>query len=114
MAEDCLFCTMAAGSTPVDKVYDDAEVFAVRDINPRAPVHVLIIPREHIPMVRDLRASHGPLLSAMYAAANEVARQEGLAERGYRCTFNVGPDGGQTIYHLHLHLLGGRQLGPEG
>lgn len=114
MSEDCLFCSMASGAIPVEKLYDQDGVFAIRDIHPRAPVHALIIPREHIAMVGDLKPGHGDLLAAIYTAANAVARREGLAERGYRCTFNVGPDAGQTIYHLHMHLLGGRQLGPEG
>lgn len=104
---------MASGAVPVDKLYDHDQIFAIRDINPRAPTHILIIPYEHISMVSDLGPQHGDLLARMYQAANEVARNEGLAERGYRCTFNVGPEGGQTIYHIHMHLLGGRQLGPE-
>ena len=105
---------MAAGQVPVDKLHDDALVFAIRDINPRAPEHVLVIPREHIATARDLTEGHAPLLVAIYQAANGVARTLGLADRGYRLAVNVGDDGGQTIYHLHLHLLGGRKLGPEG
>jgi histidine triad (HIT) family protein len=113
--EDCLFCKMAAGDIPVDKVHDDDRVFAIRDLNPRAPVHVLVIPRDHIAWVRDLEGyKHGPLLSHMMGVANKVAGEMELAERGYRLTFNVGDEGGQTIYHLHLHLLGGHKLGPEG
>ena len=114
MAEDCLFCGMASGRVAATKLYDQDGVFAIRDLNPRAPVHVLVIPAEHIPMVSDLSAEHGELLAHMYRAANAVARAEGLAERGYRCAFNVGPDSGQTIYHIHMHVIGGRKLGPEG
>jgi histidine triad (HIT) family protein len=114
MPDDCLFCRMSAGLVPVEKLHDEQLVFAIADINPRAPVHALVIPREHIASVQDLTPQHGALLAALYGAANEVARGQGLAERGYRCTFNVGADGGQTVYHLHLHVLGGRRLGPEG
>jgi histidine triad (HIT) family protein len=113
MAADCLFCDMAEGLIAVDKVYDSPDIFAVRDINPRAPVHVLIIPRRHIAMVTDLTPDDGALLAAMFSAANEVARSEGLDKSGYRCAFNVGEDAGQSVFHIHLHVLGGRRLGPE-
>ena len=112
--EDCLFCGMAAGRISVEKLYDQNGVFAIRDIHPRAPVHVLVISYEHIAMVSDLAVDHGPLLAQMCLAANEVARQEGVAESGYRCAFNVGRAAGQTIYHIHMHVLGGHTLGPEG
>lgn len=111
---DCLFCKMVDGEVPTDPLYDDDLVFAIRDINPRAPVHVLIIPKEHIPTAKDIEGEHGPLLSRMFTAATQVAAEEGLAEDGYRLAFNVGEAAGMTIYHLHLHLVGGRQLGPEG
>ena len=114
MPDDCLFCRMAAGSAPVDKVHEDDRLFVIRDINPRAPTHVMLIPREHIPSVQDLGAQHASLLAHMFSTATSVAQNLGLAARGYRLTFNVGDEGGQTIYHLHLHLLGGRRLGPEG
>ncbi len=105
---------MATGKTPVDKVYDDDQVFAIRDINPRAPIHVMIIPKEHIPSARELGPEQGPLLARMFSTSTKLAEQLGLRDRGYRLAFNVGDEGGQTIYHLHLHLLGGRRLGPEG
>jgi len=114
MPDDCLFCRMASGAVPVDKLYDEESLFAIADINPRAPVHALVIPREHIASVQELTSEHGTLLTAMYEAANAVAREQGLAERGFRCTVNVGSDGGQTVYHLHMHVLGGHRLGPEG
>ena len=111
---DCLFCKFASGVIPVDKVHDDDLVYAINDINPRAPRHVLVIPKEHIESARSLDESrHGGLLSRMVAVANRVADDGGFKENGFRLAFNVGDDGGQTIYHLHLHLLGGRQLGPE-
>ena len=112
---ECLFCKMAAGAFQVETVYEDDQVFAIRDIAPRAPVHVLIIPREHIASARELSESdHAALLGHMVTVANSVAEEMDLAQRGYRLTFNVGEDGGQTIYHLHMHLLGGRALGAEG
>ncbi len=114
MANDCLFCRMASGEMAVEKLHDDELCFAIRDINPRAPTHLLIIPRQHIPSVREIEEEHGPLLARMVSAANGLADGEGIGERGYRLAFNCGDDGGQTIYHLHLHVLGGRRLGPEG
>lgn len=114
MAEGCLFCRMASGEMEVEKVYEDDLVFAVRDINPRAPVHALIVPKEHIPTLGDVSERHAATLLAMVNAAKEVAAREGVAERGYRVAMNVGREGGQVIRHLHMHLLGGRVLGAEG
>jgi histidine triad (HIT) family protein len=105
---------MAAGDIPVDKLHDDNLVFAVRDINPRAPTHLLLIPKQHIDSARELTEGDAPLLGRLFATAADLARQLGIAEHGYRLAFNVGDYGGQTIYHLHLHLLGGRRLGAEG
>ena len=113
MSENCLFCRMSLGDVPVGKVYEDDQLFAIKDINPRAPVHIMIIPREHIPSAAELTEDQGPLVARMIATAGEVAKTQGIDKSGYRLTFNVGNDGGQTIYHLHLHLLGGRELGPE-
>lgn len=114
MAEDCLFCKMASGEMQVPKVIEDDHVFAIRDINPRAPVHVLVIPKQHIANAQAIGAEHGPVLARMLEAANEVARQEGIFESGYRLALNVLGDAGMTIWHLHLHVVGGRRLGPEG
>ncbi len=111
---DCLFCNMAEGKTQVDKLHDDDLVFSIRDIHPRAPVHVMVIPKQHIPTATDLTDEHGPLLGRLFEVAAQVARREGLDERGYRLAFNVGEQAGMTISHLHLHMLGGRPLGPEG
>jgi len=111
---DCLFCKMADGEIPTDPLYDDDVVFAIRDINPRGPVHFMVIPKEHIPTAKDIRGEHGPLLSRMLTVAAQVAKEEGLDESGYRLAFNVGDAAGMTVHHLHLHCLGGRQLGPEG
>ena len=111
---DCLFCKMAQGTMQVDKLYEDDVVFSIRDIHPRAPVHVMVIPKQHIPTAMELTDEQGPLLGRLFAVAAQVARREGLDERGYRLAFNVGEDAGMTISHLHLHMLGGRPLGPEG
>ncbi|OGO53074.1 MAG: histidine triad nucleotide-binding protein [Chloroflexi bacterium RBG_16_68_14] len=114
MTADCLFCRMASGEMPVEKLHDDELCFSIRDINPRAPVHFMVVPREHIPSVREVRDEHGPLLARLVSVANQVADAEGVSQRGYRLAFNCGDDGGQTIHHLHLHVLGGRRLGAEG
>lgn len=113
-APDCLFCRMARGEIPIDPLLANDDIFAIRDINPRAPVHVLLIPRRHIADARLLTAAEGPLLGALFATAAEVGRLEGVVADGYRLAFNVGEAAGMTIPHLHLHLVGGRQLGPEG
>ncbi|MEO7000233.1 MAG: histidine triad nucleotide-binding protein [Ktedonobacterales bacterium] len=113
--ENCLFCKIAAGDLPATRIYEDATVIAFRDINPSAPTHALIIPRAHIRDIAAPAAADGALLAALVNAANTIARQEGVAESGYRLVWNVGPDAGQTVFHLHLHLLGGRQFGwPPG
>jgi histidine triad (HIT) family protein len=111
---DCLFCNMAKGRFPVDKLHEDSLVFAIRDINPRAPTHLLIISRQHIPTAHHLSDAHSTLLGHMVQVANKLMDDLELSDRGYRLAFNVGEEGGQTIYHLHLHVLGGRRLGAEG
>lgn len=111
---DCLFCRMVAGDVPVDKLYEDDLVVAILDIHPRAPVHFMVIPKEHIDSAKDIKGEHGPLLARMFTSANRVARDEGLYDSGYRLALNVGDDAGMTVHHLHLHCLGGRALGPEG
>ena len=111
---DCLFCKMARGEIAIDSLIDNPHVFAIRDINPRAPVHFLVIPTAHVADARALTRAHGPMLGELFTAAAEVANIEGVSEDGYRLAFNVGEAAGMTIPHLHLHLLGGRGLGPEG
>jgi histidine triad (HIT) family protein len=111
---DCLFCRMASGAIDVPKLHDDDLVFAIRDINPRAPVHVLVIPKRHVADAREVTESDGPYLARMVTVARTVAEGEGLLKRGYRLAFNVGEDAGMTIHHLHMHLIGGRHLGAEG
>ncbi len=105
---------MNAGEIPVTKVAENDHAFAIRDINPRAPVHDLLIPRQHIDSAREFEWIHGEVLAGLFMLAKDVARLEGTWDAGYRLAFNVGDNAGMTIHHLHLHLLGGRPLGPEG
>ena len=105
---DCLFCGIAAGEIPSTQVHADDLVVAFRDIAPRAPTHIIVIPREHIGSAADLTESHAALLGRLFAVMAEIARREGIAEDGYRLTSNVGRWGGQTGGHLHFHLMGGR------
>jgi histidine triad (HIT) family protein len=112
---DCLFCKILAGDIPADIVYESEHAIAFRDINPQAPTHVLIIPRQHIATVNALESGDAQLVGELFLAAKQIARQEGVAERGYRLTMNCNAAAGQTVFHLHLHLLGGRDLGwPPG
>lgn len=112
---DCLFCKIGAGQIPSNKVYEDEQVLAFTDIDPKAPVHVLIIPKKHIQSVNELTEADDALLCRMFAAARKLAEELGLSGEGYRLVINTGKDGGQSVSHLHLHLLGGRQLGwPPG
>ncbi len=105
----CLFCKIAAGEIPARIVYEDADCLAFADISPQAPTHMLVIPREHIQSLEQAAAEHAPLLGALMSAAATVARQAGLA-KGYRVVLNTGAEGGQTVDHLHLHVLGGRAM----
>jgi len=107
---DCVFCNVIAGKIPSDIVYRDEEVIAFRDIHPQSPVHLLIIPKRHIAYLTDLKEEGTPLMGHMLAVANKLAREEGVSETGYRLVINCGQQGGQLVPHLHLHLLGGRQL----
>ncbi len=107
---DCIFCKVVAGEVPSDILHRDALVVAFRDINPVAPVHVQIVPREHIAFLSDLTEEQSGLVGHMAAVANRLARSEGIAEKGYRIVVNCGEQGGQLVPHLHMHLLGGRKL----
>ena len=114
MPDDCLFCRMASGAIPVDKLHEDDLVFAVRDINPQAPTHVLVIPVRHVASAAELGATDGPMLARLLSVAAELAAADGLSN-GWRLVTNVGRDGGQSVNHLHVHLLGGRTMGwPPG
>ncbi|MER2530808.1 MAG: histidine triad nucleotide-binding protein [Candidatus Competibacter sp.] len=112
---DCIFCKIAAGEIPATKVYDDGEVLAFRDINPEAPVHLLVIPRRHIATLNDLTEADATLIGRLYLAAKQVAIELGVAENGYRTVINCNRDAGQIVFHVHMHLLAGRELGwPPG
>ena len=107
---DCIFCQIASGKIPGDIVYEDQEIIAFRDIKPKAPVHLIIIPRKHIPSLDQLNESDSALVGRMVAVGNKLAKDEGVAQKGYRLAVNCGKEGGQLVPHLHIHLLGGRQL----
>jgi histidine triad (HIT) family protein len=113
--ENCLFCKIAAGEIPAKIVYQDQDIVAFEDINPQAPHHILLIPRQHITSMSELALEHGPILTKLFVTAQELAHTIGIDESGYRFLTNVGPDAGQSVFHLHFHLLGGRRLGwPPG
>ena len=112
---DCLFCRILAGETKGSIIHEDADLVAIADINPQAPLHVLIIPRRHIATLNDLAPSDDALVGSMFRAAASLAREHGYAERGYRTVFNCNREAGQSVFHIHLHLLAGRPLGwPPG
>jgi histidine triad (HIT) family protein len=111
----CLFCRIIAGEIPSSKVYEDDEVFAFNDINPQAPLHVLVVPKRHIATVNDLAPGDEGLVGVLVRRAAAIAAEKGYADRGYRTVFNCNAEAGQTVFHLHLHLLAGRVLGwPPG
>ncbi len=112
---DCLFCSIIEGRIPATKVYEDEWCVAFRDINPKAPTHVLIVPRKHIPTLNDLACEDAELVGRLFLAAKNIAADEGIAKPGYRTVFNCNAAAGQAVFHIHLHLLGGRELGwPPG
>ncbi len=107
---DCLFCGIVEGKVPANIVYQDDSVVVFKDLRPRAPVHFLIIPRRHIVSVLDIDPNDGALVGQIFQVAARLAREHGVAESGFRVVVNVGPDAGQSVFHLHYHLLGGRQM----
>ncbi len=112
---DCIFCKIAVGEIETEFVYEDDQVVAFRDLNPQAPTHVLVIPRAHIATANDLTAENADLVGRMTFAAKQIAEQEGIAERGYRTVLNCNLEAGQSVFHIHLHVLGGRPMGwPPG
>lgn len=108
--EDCIFCKIANGTIPSKKVYEDAGTLAFDDIHPMAPVHVVIIPKKHIPTMMDVTKADMNSISSMLLAAQEVARIKGINEKGFRIVINCNKEGGQLIFHLHMHVLGGKKL----
>ncbi len=112
---DCIFCKIAAGEFGTEFVYEDDELVAFRDLNPQAPTHVLVIPRRHLATTNDLTDADAGLIGHMTLAAKQIAEQDGIAERGYRTVLNWNAEVGQTVFHIKLHLLGGRPMGwPSG
>jgi len=107
---DCIFCKIAAGEIPTAFLYEDEDIVVFPDIKPLTPIHLMVIPRNHISSLAEMSDEDTPLIGKMTRAANKVAREMGLAEKGYRLTINSGPDAGQVIFHLHMHLMGGRHL----
>ncbi len=115
MSDSCIFCAIVAGSIPATKVLDEPDLVAFHDLNPRAPTHVLVIPRVHVDSLAAVRPEHGELMGRLLLAAARVAVATGVGESGFRVVVNTGPDTGQAVAHLHLHVLGGRSLGwPPG
>ena len=109
---DCIFCKIAAGEIPSTKVYEDEKVLAFRDIAPMAPTHILVIPKAHIGSVAEITADNAEIVAHIFTLIPKIAAEEGL-ENGYRVVSNCGPDAGQTVHHLHFHILGGKQLSLE-
>ncbi len=107
---DCIFCKIIEGKIPSKKVHEDEDSFAFEDINPQAPTHVLVIPKRHVPTVSDLQPSDDALVGKLHRTAAKIAKERGIAAGGYRIVLNTNRDAGQTVFHVHLHLLGGRQL----
>ena len=107
---DCIFCKIVDGEIPADVVYQDDSVLAFRDINPQAPTHLLIIPRQHIATMSDLDEAHKDVVGRLFLAARDLAGEEGIQDDGYRVVMNCGAKAGQTVFHIHLHLLGGRRM----
>ena len=110
---NCIFCQIIEGKIPSQKVYEDGEIFAFKDITPQAPVHILVIPKRHFSNLNELDEKSTPLISRIFQAIQKLVKDLNIAEKGYRVVINTNPEGGQSVYHLHWHLLAGRQLGPS-
>jgi histidine triad (HIT) family protein len=112
---DCLFCRIIAGTAPASKIYEDDEIVAINDTSPQAPLHALVMPRRHIATLNDLQPEDDELIGKMMRRAAAIAKEKGVAERGYRTLFNCNRDALQSVFHIHLHVLGGRRFGwPPG
>jgi histidine triad (HIT) family protein len=110
MSDDCIFCKIANGEIPAQRVYEDDEIMAFEDLNPQAPVHVLIIPRRHIATLNDLTPEQSTLVGRVVLAAQQIAQERGIGHQGYRLVWNCLEGAGQSVFHIHLHLLGGRRM----
>ncbi|MCW9014280.1 MAG: histidine triad nucleotide-binding protein [Gammaproteobacteria bacterium] len=107
---DCIFCKIIAGEIPGDIIYQDDDVLAFRDLNPQAPTHALVIPKKHISTINDIQSDDAELVGKMFLAAQKIAKDDGIAEPGYRTVMNCNSGAGQTVFHIHLHVLGGRAM----
>lgn len=110
MDQNCIFCRIIDGTNPSEMVYEDDQVVAFLDLNPAAPIHILIVPRDHIPSINHITSSQEALIGHLITTAKQLAESNGIAESGYRLIMNSGPDANQSVFHIHLHLLGGRQM----
>lgn len=110
MDQNCIFCRIIDGTNPSEMVYEDDQVIAFLDLNPAAPIHILIVPRDHIPSINHITSSQEELIGHLITTAKQLAESNGIAESGYRLIMNSGPDANQSVFHIHLHLLGGRQM----
>jgi histidine triad (HIT) family protein len=110
MMKECLFCGIMQRRVPSKEVYEDKQAFAFEDINPQAPIHILIVPKKHIPTILDAKPEDNELIGHLFQVANKIAGDRGVAKRGFRLILNCNPEAGQTIYHIHLHLLAGRHM----
>jgi len=108
--EDCIFCRIVSGEIPSDKVYEDEDVTAFHDIHPMAPVHVIVVPKRHVATLMDLGSDLSQIMAGLYRAAQEVAKRMAIDQRGFRTVINCNSEGGQIVYHLHMHVLGGTRL----
>ena len=111
--EDCIFCKISKGEIPSEKVYEDEEVLAFKDIHPAAPIHILVIPKKHIAKVTDIMPEDEALVGKMYTVINKIVKEQGFAEDGFRIIINCGRDAGQEVMHLHFHILAGTKMGPK-
>ena len=110
MSSDCLFCKILAGEIPADLVYESDSAVAFRDINPQAPTHVLVIPRKHISTINDINPEDEAIIGSLYTAAKDIAAADGISDDGYRAVMNCNEGAGQSVFHIHLHVLGGRPM----
>ena len=111
--DDCVFCKIIKGEIPSEKVYEDDEIIAFKDINPAAPIHILVIPKKHIATLLDVKEEDSYLISKIFVAINKIAKQIGIEESGFRIIANCGKDSGQEVMHIHFHLLAGKTMGPK-
>ena len=111
--EDCIFCKIIKGEIPSEKVWEDDDILAFKDINPAAPIHILVIPKKHIPTLMDIKEEDNELISKIMQTIKQIAKEQGFAESGFRLIANCGPDSGQEVMHIHFHVLAGKKMGPK-